>query len=128
MAQIHSYYITNAKSELKFSSSNLNENELEIALQGITSAMINNDDLFNEEEGDNVFSDNESINLNEEDTNNLIMEEIMDLDTPEFGDFEDSKDSEESSEDNSITSYSIELQSEDSSIIDFEGILTEEFD
>jgi hypothetical protein len=32
MAQIHSYYITNAKSELKFSSINLSENEFEAAL------------------------------------------------------------------------------------------------
>lgn len=131
MAQIHSYYITNAKSELKFSSSNLNENELEIALQEITSAMINNDDLFDDEEEDNDFSDNESIDLNEENTNNLIMEEIIDLNIPEFEDFENSKDFEESiSENDSITSYSIPIQSEDSSNIsniDFEAILTEEF-
>ncbi|CAG8693575.1 20389_t:CDS:2 [Rhizophagus irregularis] len=33
MAQIHSYYITNAKVELKFSSSNLSEDELETALR-----------------------------------------------------------------------------------------------
>ena len=98
MAQIHSFYITNAQSELKFSSNNLNENELETALQDITSAMIDNSDLFgDEEEEDNDFSDNDSINLDEENTNDLIMEEIMDLDTPEFGDFEDSRDSEESS-------------------------------
>jgi hypothetical protein len=36
MAQIHSYYITNAKSELKFSSINLSEDELEAALRKIT--------------------------------------------------------------------------------------------
>ena len=45
MAQIHSFYITNAKTELKFSSSNLDENELKLAMQEITTAMINNDDL-----------------------------------------------------------------------------------
>src|SRR5271154_1040743 len=79
MAQIHSYYITNAKSELKFSSSNLSEDELKTALQEITTAMINNDDLFVEEE-EEVFSDNENIDLNEENGNNLLMENIMILD------------------------------------------------
>ena len=131
MAQIHSFYITNAQSELKFSSNNLNENELETALQDITSAMIDNSDLFgDEEEEDNDFSDNDSINLDEENTNDLIMEEIMDLDTPEFGDFEDSRDSEESSREDSVVSdsiNSIDSQSEVSNI-NFEAILFEEFD
>jgi len=125
MAQIHSFYITNAQSELKFSSNNLNENELEIALQEITSAMINNDDLFNEEEEDNVFSDNDGINLDEENTNDLIIAELMDLDIPEFGDVEDSRDSEDSGED-SVASNGTDNQSEDSNI-NFEAILAEEF-
>jgi len=131
MAQIHSFYITNAQSELKFSSNNLNENELETALQDITSAMIDNSDLFgDEEEEDNDFSDNDSINLDEENTNDLIMEEIMDLDTHKFGDFEDSRDSEESSREDSVVSdsiNSIDSQSEVSNI-NFEAILAEEFD
>ena len=46
MAQIHSFYITNAQSELKFFSNDLNENELEIALQEITLAIIDNNDLL----------------------------------------------------------------------------------
>jgi len=55
MAQIHSYYITNAKSELRFSSSNMDVDELETAIQEIVTAMINNDDLFvKEEEGNEV--------------------------------------------------------------------------
>ena len=76
MAQIHSYYITNAKSELKFSSSNMSEDELESILQEITMAMLNNDDLFVEEDDDDAFLDNESINLDEEDANanDLLME------------------------------------------------------
>jgi hypothetical protein len=127
MAQIHSFYITNAQSELKFPTNNLNEDELEIALQEITSAMINNNDLFDEEEEDNVFSDSDSINLDEENTNSLIMEEIMDLDIPEFGNFEDSRDSEENGEENSVVSVSIDSQSEGSNI-NFEAILAEEFD
>ena len=128
MAQIHSFYITNAQSELKFASSNnLNENELEIALQDITSAMIDNSDLFGEEEEDNDFSDNDSIDLDEENTNELIMAEILDLDTPEFGNFEDSRDSEENSGEVSVVSDSIDSQSEVSNI-NFEVILAEEFD
>lgn len=128
MAQIHSFYITNAQSELKFSSNNLNDNELEIALQEITSAMINNDDLFDEEE-DYVFSDNDGINLDGVNTNDLIITELIDLDIPEFGDVEDSRDSrdfEDSGED-SVASDGIDSQSEDSNI-DFEAILAEEFD
>lgn len=129
MAQIHSFYITNVQSELKFSSNNLNDNELEIALQEITSAMINNEDLFDEEEEDNVFSDNDDINLDEENTNDLIIAELMDLDIPEFGDVEDSRDSEDSGED-SVASDGIDgidSQPEDSNI-NFEAILAEEFD
>src|SRR5436305_8650682 len=129
MAQIHSFYITNAQSELKFASSNnLNENELEIALQDITSAMIDNSDLFGEKEEDNDFSDNDSINFDEENTNDLIMAEIMNLDIPEFGDFEDSRDSEESSMENTVVSdTSIDSQSEVSNI-NFEAIIADEFD
>ncbi|UZO00738.1 uncharacterized protein OCT59_011857 [Rhizophagus irregularis] len=81
MAQMHLYYITNAKTELKFSSSGLNENELETALQEITAAMINNNDLFIDDDDDDTVSDNESINLNEDNTNSdLIMENTMKLD------------------------------------------------
>jgi hypothetical protein len=128
MAQIHSFYITNAQSELKFFSNDLNENELEIALQEITSAMIDNDDLFDEKEENNEFSDNDSINLDEENTNDLIMAEIMDLDIPEFGDFEDFRDTEENSEEDSAVSDSTiySSQPEDSNI-DFEAILAKEF-
>ena len=77
MAQIHSYYITNAKLELKFSSSNLSEDELETALREITTAMINNNDLFIENEEDDIDSNDESIDLNEDDANNdLFMANI----------------------------------------------------
>ncbi|POG72040.1 ribonuclease H-like domain-containing protein [Rhizophagus irregularis DAOM 181602=DAOM 197198] len=81
MVQMHSYYITNAKSELKFSSSDLSENELETALQEITTAMINNDDIFIDD--DDIVLDDESIDLNDDDanTNDLIMENIMNLDS-----------------------------------------------
>jgi hypothetical protein len=128
MTQIHSFYITNAKSELKFSSSNLSENELENTMQEITKAMVNNEDLFDIEEEDNISFDNndESVDLNEENTNNLIITEIIDLDIPEFEDFRDSEEkSEETISDGD--NDSIQIQLEDSTI-NFEAILAEEFD
>ena len=119
MAQIHSYYITNASSELKFSSSNLGKDELEIAMQEITTAIINNNDLFDMED-DEVFSDSESINLDDENTNNLLMEKMMDLDI-----FKDSEERDE--EENGENSNRIQSQLEDTNV-DFEAILSEEFD
>jgi len=119
MAQVHSYYITNAKEELKFSSSNLSENELETTLREITTAMINNDDLFIDDD-DDIVSDDGIINLNEDDNinnNSLHMANIMNLD-----------DFRERSDDNS----NLEIQQpspdesvnyEDSGVIDFEAIL-----
>jgi len=90
MAQIHSYYITNAKSELRFSSSNMDIDELETTIQEIVTAMINNDDLFVEEEEGNeaeeeeIFSDSESVNLDEVDTNNLLLANAINLSISEF--------------------------------------------
>jgi len=122
MAQIHSYYITNAKLELKFSSSNLSEDELETALREITTAMINNDDLFIENEEDDIDSDDESIDLNEDDANNdLFMANIMRLD-----DFrEQSNDNLDSDIWNQQPDESVNY--EDSNI-DFEAIFDEELE
>ena len=122
MAQIHSYYITNAKLELKFSSSNLSEDELETALREITTAMINNDDLFIENEKDDIDSDDESIDLNEDDANNdLFMANIMRLD-----DFrEQSNDNLDSNIWNQQPDESVNY--EDSNI-DFEAIFDEELE
>ena len=122
MAQIHSYYITNAKLELKFSSSNLSEDELETALREITTAMINNDDLFIEDEEDDIDSDDESIDLNEDDANNdLFMANIMKLD-----DFrEQSNDNLDSNIWNQQPDESVNY--EDSNI-DFEAIFDEELE
>ena len=122
IAQIHSYYITNMKSELKFSSSNLSEDELETIIQEITMAINNNDDLFSEEdEEERIFSDDENIHLEEEDTNDLLITKVMNLDN-----FEEKNDEEE--EENS----SIEIQSQstnhEDSNIDFEAILNEELE
>ena len=120
MAQVHTYYITNAKEELKFSSSNLSEDELEIALQEITTAVINNDDLFIDDD-DDIVSDDGIINLNEDDLNDsLHMANIMNLD-----------DFREQSDDNSDLRIQQpnpdeSVDYEDSGVIDFEAILNEE--
>ena len=84
MAQIHSYYITNVKSELKFSSSNLGEDELESIMKEITTAMINNDDLFEEgeeeeEEIEIKIEEEEEIFSNDNNSNDLLMADIMNL-------------------------------------------------
>ena len=82
MAQIHSYYITNVKSELKFSSSNLGEDELESIMKEITTAMINNDDLFEEgeeEEEEIEIEEEEEIFSNDNNSNDLLMADIMNL-------------------------------------------------
>ncbi|CAB4445310.1 unnamed protein product [Rhizophagus irregularis] len=119
MAQMHSYYITNAKSELKFSSNDLSENELETALQEITTAIINNDDIFIDD--DDIVLDDESIDLNDDDanTNDLIMENIMNLDS--FN---------EQNDDNSNSNISDQQPDEsinyEDSNIDFEAIFDEE--
>lgn len=81
MAQIHSFYITNAKSELKYSSSDLTDNELDTTIQEITAAMVENDDLFvfgeEEDEDDQNEEEDESSSLNND---ILYMENIIDLD------------------------------------------------
>uniref|UniRef100_U9UUH0 HAT C-terminal dimerisation domain-containing protein n=1 Tax=Rhizophagus irregularis (strain DAOM 181602 / DAOM 197198 / MUCL 43194) TaxID=747089 RepID=U9UUH0_RHIID len=120
MAQMHSYYITNAKSELKFSSSDLSENELETALQEITTAMINNDDIFIDDDDDDTVLDDESINLNEDNTNSdLIMENTMKLD--KFNELN----GDNSNSDISDQQPDESINYEDSNI-DFEAIFDEE--
>src|SRR6266511_2369791 len=80
MAQIHSYYITNVKSELKFSSCNLGEDELESIMKEITTAMINNDDLFEEGKEEEIeIEEEEEIFSNDNNSNDLLMADIMNL-------------------------------------------------
>jgi hypothetical protein len=127
MAQIHSYYITNAKSELRFSSSNMNVDELETAIQEVVTAMINNDDIFVEGEEDDeagehedIFSDDDDINLDEVDMNYLLLSDVMNLNMPEFR---------ERNEDDDVNS-NIGTQSRPinhgSPDVDFEALLNEE--
>jgi len=83
MAQIHSFYITNMKSELKFSNENFNENEFETTINEISEALIENTDLFDEEEENNSEDEDNSFDLsdeeNESNLNDLLIAELMDL-------------------------------------------------
>jgi len=127
MAQIHSYYITNARSELKFSNNNLSEEELEATMRDITAAMIDGDEFFintEEEDDDTTFSDDECINLDGKDTDNLHMEKIIDLDNSEFEDSDNSN--EENREDNAVLDS--QPNNDDFNDINFEALLAEEFD
>ncbi|KAF0463370.1 hypothetical protein F8M41_000190 [Gigaspora margarita] len=80
MAQIHSFYITNMKSELKFS---INENEFETTINEISEALIENTDLFDEEEENNNDDYDTSFDLSDEEDesnlNDLLIAELMDL-------------------------------------------------
>ncbi|RIA79538.1 hypothetical protein C1645_745849 [Glomus cerebriforme] len=130
MAQIHSYYITNVNLELRFFSSNMREGELKVTIQEVTTAMINNDDLFVEEKKEEkeeekkeiFFSNSEIINLDEKNTNNLIMADFLHLDVPDF--------EEKCNENNINSNISIQSQSVDHGNlnVDFEGLLNEEFE
>jgi hypothetical protein len=84
-------------------------------------AMLNNDDLFVEEEDDdNTFLDNESINLDEEDANanDLLMGNIMNLD--------DFREQNEVDIDLNILRIQDDEPVNNDSNIDFEAILNEE--
>jgi hypothetical protein len=126
MSQIHSYYITNIKSELKFSSSNLDENELESIIQEITTSMINNDNFFieDEEEEEEIISDEESIKIEENDINDLLISTIMNLDHFER---KDNENIEENLEENSSIETQSQFTNHENTSIDFETILNEEF-
>ncbi|RIA89256.1 hypothetical protein C1645_738795 [Glomus cerebriforme] len=79
------------KRRTRFSSNNINVNELKTAIQEVVTAMINNDDIFVEEEEDDevgehhdIFSDDDDINLDEVDMNNLLLAGAINLNIPEF--------------------------------------------
>ena len=99
----------------------MSEDELESTLQEVTMAMLNNDDLFVEEDDDdNTFLDNESINLDEEDANanDLLRGNIMNLD--------DFREQNEVDIDINILGIQDDELVNDDSNIDFEAILNEE--
>ncbi|RIB27403.1 hypothetical protein C2G38_2240145 [Gigaspora rosea] len=87
MTQIHSFYITNIASKLKFSKEKFNENELEKTINEIAEALIENNDLFNEDNNDNENEDEDkdedSFDIDDEkdesNLNDLLISEMIDL-------------------------------------------------
>jgi hypothetical protein len=81
MAQVHSYLLMNAKSELKFLDDEITSEELDETLNQIVSSINNGVDLFDDSDNNNleidlVFEDineiEETVNL--EDVNNYELE------------------------------------------------------
>ncbi|CAJ0906628.1 12479_t:CDS:2, partial [Entrophospora sp. SA101] len=89
MAQIHSFYITNAKTELNYPNSDLTDDELDTTIQEITAAMAEDDDSFEYSEDNDLFEygeEEEGEDQNEEEDESLglnndilFMEDIMNL-------------------------------------------------
>ena len=97
MIQMHSYLITNAKSELRFLDDKITSEDLDITFNQMALAMNNGNDLFddndNEESNhdynfeDYMFNDiNEITNLEGINSNNLNITEFIDLSSNLFTD------------------------------------------
>jgi hypothetical protein len=92
MAKLHTYYITNAKTEMNYVQSNINEEEL----HQIFNKSLNYDDDDNDDiKGDNEVNENENEeDINEDfeedkeeipaDYNEIIIENYFDLNNREF--------------------------------------------
>jgi hypothetical protein len=96
MAQMHSYLIMNAKSELKFISNEITLEELDETLNQVALSINNGIDLFDD---DDIEVDFESINEIEEtielmgvNDNKLEVENIIDLSTSLLDDKHDRQD------------------------------------
>jgi len=82
MAQMHSYLVTNAKSELKFLNENISLETLDETFDQIASAMANGSDLFedNEEfETNFTFEHDEIEDIEELNNDNLEIIDYIDL-------------------------------------------------
>jgi hypothetical protein len=84
MIQMHSYLVTNAKTELKFIDNEITMEELDETFNQVAIAMNNNSDLFDNDEFDiditlenHVF--NEIEDLEGIDNNNLEISDFIDL-------------------------------------------------
>lgn len=81
MAQVHSYLLMNAKSELKFLDDEITSEELDETLNQIVSSINNGVDLFDDSDNNNLEIDLVFENINEieetvnlEDVNNYELE------------------------------------------------------
>ncbi len=52
MAQLHSFYISNARQELNYASKNLSEENFNQIMQDYTNALIFDDNMFEEDDDD----------------------------------------------------------------------------
>jgi|SRR5277367_2563249 len=81
MVQMHSYLVTNAKTELRFLNNGITMEELDETFNQIAIAMNNNVDLFdnNEFNIDVTLENHEIVNLEGIDNNNLEISDFIDL-------------------------------------------------
>lgn len=82
MAQIHSYLVMNAKSELKFLNEEITSEELDNTFNQIAFSMINENDIFenNDESEINFILENyQTTNLEGVNNNNLEITDLIDL-------------------------------------------------
>ena len=82
MAQIHSYLIMNAKTELKYLNEEITSEELEETFNQIAFSIINKDDIFEDNDEDEInfiLEGHETIGLEEMDSNELEITNFIDL-------------------------------------------------
>ena len=91
MVQMHSYLITNAKSELRFLDDNVTSEELDETFNQIALAMNNGNDLFDDYDINHIFEDDymfnevdEIANLEGINNNNLEISDFIDLSSSLF--------------------------------------------
>ena len=101
MAQMHSYLIMNAKSELKFLDDKINPEELDETLNQITLAINDGIDLFDNDQPevdivfDNINEIEEIRNLEGENNHELEVTNFIDLSTSILNDHDDFNDQED---------------------------------
>ncbi|RIB24664.1 hypothetical protein C2G38_2031704 [Gigaspora rosea] len=125
MAQIHSFYITNMKSELKFSKENFNEKELEIIVNEISETLIENSNFFDEEENENENEEennDDSFDLYDEDDNETNLNDLLIAELIDLNFYDDNE-----IENNLSLSNQQQIEDEENLYIDLEEILNEEF-
>ena len=125
MAQIHSFYITNMKSELKFSKENFNKKELEIIVNEILETLIENSNFFDEEENENENEEennDDNFDLYDEDDNETNLNDLLIAELIDLNFYDDNE-----IENNLSLSNQQQIEDKENLNIDLEEILNEEF-
>jgi hypothetical protein len=83
---MHSYLVTNAKTELKFLNEGITSEELNETFNKIALAIDNGDDLFNEDDSndfsfEDLFKEIETLEVEIENNNDLEIINFIDLET-----------------------------------------------